>query len=513
METRPPTPVQLLIAVAFALSCFGLLLFLWLAFGGPTPLKPEGYRIHVPFQEATQLAVESDVRASGVSIGKVKGIELNDEGDADATLEIDEKYAPLPENTKAILRQKTLLGETYVELTLGNRDGPKIPEGGTLASANVSGAVQLDEIFRTFDARTRAAFQQWMQGAAVALRGRGADLNAAFGELDPFATSAERTLRILDTQRLAVRRLVKNTGVVFQALSERRGQLQGLIRNSNTVFATTAQRNQDLQDAFIAFPTFLDESRLTLNRLERFAATSDPVVQQLRPAARELSPTLIKLGELAPELKGFFKGLRPVINHAKSGFKGLRKLLGSDLPPLLTRLPSYLNELTPIVTVLRQYEHELTAFFGNASSAINAAATPTGAPTQVKYLRTTSPIGPETLAAYPNRLRQNRNNPYIAPQGYNNLPSGLEGFQTAQCTSGVNATLNPATPADPNFNARFGGSVAEATDFFNRLKKFTFDSKNSSNNIATPPCKQQPPFQSIGMFPEFTRYLHVRALP
>jgi len=89
METRPPTPVQLLIAVAFALSCFGLLLFLWLAFGGPTPLKPEGYRIHVPFQEATQLAVESDVRASGVSIGKVKGIELNDEGDADATLEID----------------------------------------------------------------------------------------------------------------------------------------------------------------------------------------------------------------------------------------------------------------------------------------------------------------------------------------------------------------------------------------------------------------------------------------
>jgi virulence factor Mce-like protein len=513
METRPPTPVQLIVAVAFALSCFGLLLFLWLAFGGPTPLKPEGYRIHVPFTEATQLAVESDVRASGVTIGKVKQIELNETGDADATLEIDSKYAPLPDNTKAILRQKTLLGETYVELSLGNRDGPKIPEGGTLAAANVSGAVQLDEVFRTFDAETRTAFQQWMQGAAVAFRGRGADLNAAFGELGPFATSAERALRILDTQRLAVRQLVKNTGEVFTALSERQGQLQGLIRNSNTVFATTAQRNEDLQQAFIAFPTFLDESRLTLNRLQRFAATSDPVVQQLRPAARELSPTLIKLGKLAPELHGLFKGLRPVINHAKSGFGALRKLLGDDLPPLLTRLPSYLNQLIPIVTVLGQYKHELTAFFGNATSAINAAGVAPGVTGTVKYLRTTSPLSPESIAAYPNRLKMNRPNPYIAPGGYNNLAGGLESFQTGQCTSGVQALLDPTSPTNANFNSRTGGDVAQAQDYFDRIKKFTFDDKLDSNDIAAPPCKQQAPFQSIGMFPEFTQYLHVRALP
>ena len=73
METRPPTITRILIAVGFAISCFGLALFLWLAFGGPIPLKPEGYRFQVPFDEATQLAAESDVRISGVSVGKVKG--------------------------------------------------------------------------------------------------------------------------------------------------------------------------------------------------------------------------------------------------------------------------------------------------------------------------------------------------------------------------------------------------------------------------------------------------------
>ena len=75
MGQRAPTVGQIAVAVAFAFSCFGLLLFLWATFGGPVPLKPEGYRIKVPFSEATQLAQESDVRIHNVSVGKVKSID------------------------------------------------------------------------------------------------------------------------------------------------------------------------------------------------------------------------------------------------------------------------------------------------------------------------------------------------------------------------------------------------------------------------------------------------------
>ena len=293
MGQRAPTTGQIAVAVAFAFSCFGLLLFLWNAFGGPVPFAPEGYRVKVPFNEATQLAVESDVRISNVSVGKVKKIELDDEGEnqdlAVATIEIDDSYAPIPEDTLAILRQKTLLGETYVELTQGNKDAPKLEEDGTLPPAQVAESVQLDEIFRTFDERTRAAFQTWMQQAALAFKGRGADLSAAIANLEPFAEDANRLLRVLDTQEQAVSQFVKNTGVVFGALSERQGQLRGLIQNSGTVFATTARRNQDLRETFIALPTFLDESRLTLNRLETFSRDTNPLITQLRPAGRELS--------------------------------------------------------------------------------------------------------------------------------------------------------------------------------------------------------------------------------
>ena len=70
MNKAAPSFGRIAAMVVFALSCFGLLLFLWLAFGGPIPLKPQGYRFQTSFAEATQLATEADVRISGVPVGQ-----------------------------------------------------------------------------------------------------------------------------------------------------------------------------------------------------------------------------------------------------------------------------------------------------------------------------------------------------------------------------------------------------------------------------------------------------------
>jgi phospholipid/cholesterol/gamma-HCH transport system substrate-binding protein len=514
METRPPTVTRILVAVAFALSCFGLLLFLWLAFGGPIPLKPESYRFTVPFDEATQLAVESDVRISGVSVGKVKRIDLDDQGFAEATIEMEERYAPIPSDTRAILRQKTLLGETYVELTPGSDDAPSLPEDGDLPVAQVSDAVQLDEIFRTFDDRTRAAFQAWMQGQAAALRGRGDDLSVAIASLDPFAEQAERALRILDTQDRAVQQLVRDSGETFEALSERRGQLSGLISNAQQVFATTAARNEDLADTFEAFPTFLRESRTTLTRLEQFADDTDPLVLALGPAARELNPTLVQTARLAPELEGFFTGLRRTNRAAPAGFKATRKLLDDRLPPLLERFNPWLAQFNSILEVVRMYRHEVTGLLANVAAATNGLLgidPTTGAGRH--YLRTEAPLGPEALAAYPQRLEISRTNPYLKPLSALDVRTALDSFETRQCAGDVSATLDPTTPSNPVFNARTGGDVTEAQAFFDRLRHYAFVDVLDTDDIAAPPCNQQAPYDSIGLPAEQSDYLHVRELP
>ena len=134
MNKAAPSFGRIAAMVVFALSCFGLLLFLWLAFGGPIPLKPQGYRFNVSFAEATALATEADVRISGVPVGRVKTIEPDNEtGRSTVAIELQSRYAPMPSDARAILRQKTLLGETYVELTPGSADAEPLPDGGTLA--------------------------------------------------------------------------------------------------------------------------------------------------------------------------------------------------------------------------------------------------------------------------------------------------------------------------------------------------------------------------------------------
>src|SRR5437773_8867063 len=99
MPKEAPSILRVLAMAVFSLSCFGLLLFLWLSFGGPIPLKPKHYQLKVDFPEATTLAQVADVRISGVTIGKVGQKKIDKVGNATTvTLNIDPQYAPIPRN-------------------------------------------------------------------------------------------------------------------------------------------------------------------------------------------------------------------------------------------------------------------------------------------------------------------------------------------------------------------------------------------------------------------------------
>ncbi len=502
METQAPSAERVAIAVGFAISCFALLLFLWVSFGGPVPLGAKSYRVHASFDEATQLAVESDIRISGVSVGRVKSIELGDDGRADTELEIEPRYAPLPVNTRAILRQKTLLGETYVELTSGEVARGMIPEDGSIKPGRIAPAVQLDEIFRTFDPDTREAFRIWMEDGSKALAGRGDDLNDAIGALGPFTSEGREILATLDRQDRAVRGLIRDGGRFFAALSERRGQLRGLIENTDTAFSTIAARDGELRDTFRIFPVFLDESRLTLRRLQDFSTDADPLIGQLRPAARRLSGTLEVTKRLIPSLRGFLEDFPRLARRAPSGLGALREVLDDRAPPLLSRADPYLAEVNQLLRVAKGGRREVTAFLGNVAAATNGFNVPAGSTSTVQYLRTLNVFGPSVLAGYPGRLAANRTNPYVAPGGYGSPASGLESFETRHCSAGLTATL------DPSDAAAFPG------DLFDRLRTYAFAGKLSSDDIPAPECRRQSPLRSFGGPPgERTAYRHVRADP
>jgi phospholipid/cholesterol/gamma-HCH transport system substrate-binding protein len=300
---------------------------------------------------------------------------------------------------------------------------------------------------------------------------------------------------------------------VFEALSERQGQLRGLIENSDAVFATTARRNAELADTFEIFPTFLRESRATLARLETFARDSDPVVQQLRPAARELSPTFIALGELAPDLESFLRGFGRATGVAGSGFAALRGLLDDELPPLLQRLDPYMQQANSILEGVKRYRREITAFLGNVTAATNGFLGLSDDLVPLHNVRTSAPFSPEIFSAFPERLRFTRSNPYTKNGDYR--PGALNVFNAASCAGGIEALLPDRTTTvnDPDFNVRTGGNITAAELLYDRILEFGFVGQADTDNVPTPPCPQQSNFQSIGVSPEETRYLHVREQP
>ncbi|HEX6457958.1 MAG TPA: MlaD family protein [Thermoleophilaceae bacterium] len=463
MPKQAPSLGRILAMVVFALGCFGILLFLWVSFGGPIPLRPKGYEVKVNFPEATTLAKQADVRIAGVNVGKVVDMKL-DKGGArtTVTLDIQKSFAPIPKDTKAILRQKTLLGETYVELSPGQR-GPHgrnmLPDGATLANTQVEPTVQLDEIFRSFDAPTRQAFRQWVQQSAQTINGRSQDLNDALGNLQGFAEDGAGVLGVLDRQGADLHNLVKNTGVVFHALTQRQGVLRQLIVNSNNVFSATQARDKALAQVFFILPTFEDESKATLARLQTFAQNTHPLVNDLKPVADRLQPTVRDLSALAPQLTTFFKNkLPPLISAAKPNLpNGVRFLKGAS--PLMDGLHTFFPEFNPILSFANYYQAVLADFLsiGGAATLYKGVSPPENG-VQMPTLSQFGVIDDRSVGLKTTIPTYDRGNAYIAPNAY-----------TRATKFGVIESFSCA-------NSKTGG-----------------EQKNPDPNAKEPPCYVQPP--------------------
>src|SRR5918998_2284784 len=108
MPKNPMTFGRLAAITVFTFSCFAVFIYMWLTFGGPTPLNAQGYRFQAVFHDAPLLVSEADVRISGLNVGKVKKVSRAPGGGLLAEIELESEYAPLKKDARAMLRPKSL---------------------------------------------------------------------------------------------------------------------------------------------------------------------------------------------------------------------------------------------------------------------------------------------------------------------------------------------------------------------------------------------------------------------
>ena len=414
MATRPPKLGGLLAVLGFSLSCVGLLIYLWSSFGGPIPLKPTGYQFTAYYKDATQLIAQTDVRMAGVDIGHVVSVEQQGEV-TKAVLEIDPADAPIPADTRTVLRRKTLLGEPFIQLIPGtpeDQGGHMLAENGTIPLSQTGTSVELDEALRVFDPPTRHNLRLILAELARGTDRVGPDLNGSLGNLRPVTESAAGVMHILASQGQAVHTLVHDSDVTLNALTERRGELHDLIAAGNSVLSATASRDQALSETVELLPPTLRQLKPTLDLAREVGVEADPVLRELEPGSKQLTPTLQDLHDLAPDLRDLLIDTGPLLDAAPTGIPAFTNTLGAARP-LIRQLRPALQDAVPAVDWLTDYKRDIAAWLTKLAMATESSA----GPDHRHILRVMIPFTPEGLGIWNTPLPGNRHNPYAKP-GY-----------------------------------------------------------------------------------------------
>ncbi|MEA2142855.1 MAG: phospholipid/cholesterol/gamma-HCH transport system substrate-binding protein, partial [Solirubrobacteraceae bacterium] len=315
-------------AVAALAAIFVVVLVLVLAGGSP-------YTVKADFVTASQLVKGNAVKVSGHTIGSVGDISLTGDGKARVTLEVTgEGYHPLRRGTRATIRQTSLSGvaNRYVDLQLGGAGGKDIADGGTLPTENTSAAVDLDQIFDTFDPEARRGVQKSVEFLRDFQAGNEDEANAALRYLNPALSGSARLFRELDRSTPDFQRFIVETARLVTDVSAQDGVLADLTRNLARTTTALTSNGEALGESIGLLPNVMRKANTTFVNLRSALDDLDPLVNDAKPVVRT------KLIPFLDELRPFARDARPAVRELSQTVR--RPGADNDLVELLRRQPA-----------------------------------------------------------------------------------------------------------------------------------------------------------------------------
>jgi phospholipid/cholesterol/gamma-HCH transport system substrate-binding protein len=285
---------------AIKLGIFSLVLLMFTAiiivvFGQMRFDRTTGYT--AVFTNVSGLRSGQFVRASGVEVGKVSSVELND-GGAQATVHFSvDRSLPLFEGTTASVRYLNLIGDRYLELKRGDSD-KRMPAGGTIPVERTEPALDLDALIGGF--------------------------RPVFRSLDPdkVNTIAHSIITVFQGQGGTINDILDQTASLTSTLADRDQAIGEVIRNLNTVLDTTVKHQQQFDS------TVQDFEKLITGLKDR----ADPIatsVANISDAAGTIGDLLADNRPLLQGTVGYLEGIQQPLVDQKD-----------QLNDILVRLPT-----------------------------------------------------------------------------------------------------------------------------------------------------------------------------
>ena len=296
------TFVSVVMVVAFAAACLFGLGYIALNMGLHGPWSDE-FALNAEFASANGLVPQAEVRVSGVHVGTV--LTITDASDGGALVRMAlQPTIRLRQDTRAVIRPKTLLGEKFVELVRSQSSGQAyLQSGATIPKTQTGQAIEIDDILNAMDAPTRQAMSESFQQLGVALDGRQQDVSAALGPLDSTMTNLRPLARVGESRAKELDRILTNLNTIMQALADEQDQLGHLVDSGDTVMSGIAARDQALagtvRNGAAVFGS-LDQAFSGVTAADRASLQKSPPT--IAAGRRVLNLTNAQVDQLLPEL-------------------------------------------------------------------------------------------------------------------------------------------------------------------------------------------------------------------
>jgi virulence factor Mce-like protein len=316
--------------------------------------------LKVDFANGANLVVGNDVREGGYRIGLVSAMEpirlADGQIGAQVTLQLNRANGALPIDSSASIRPQSVLGSKYVDVIKGPSRA-LIPDGGTLPISQSSVPVQFDEIFGTFDPRTRQAIQQNLVGFGNALAGRGSALNDTIASLPALLGYLTPVARYLSAPRTQLTRFLRSLNTFTGTVAPVSRTFAQLFTDMATTFAAISSDPAALEATIAESPSTLAVGTASLRVQRPFLANLTTLGQQLLPATAALGTTLPLLN---PAIEAGTRTLArtPILNaNLEQVFGALKQLaLAPGTNQSLRGLNATVGTLNPMVRYLGPFQ-------------------------------------------------------------------------------------------------------------------------------------------------------------
>ncbi len=256
------------------------------------------YTLRAELPSGAKLVEGNEVRMGGFRVGAVSKIEgaVHRQGGrrraiAVVELQLDKSIQPLRADTRMRVRPLSALGLKYIQIEPGH-SGRDLAAGATVPLAQTSQSNDFEDVFATFDRKTRPSLRQATEGFGTAFTGRGPSLNRSLAALPPLLDHLRPVMATLSDPGTDLRGLIRNLGAVAAQVAPVAPQAAALTRNGADTFAALNRSPRALADTIAATPPTLAVGTRALRRSRPVVAQIAILLRKLRPATRELPATL-----------------------------------------------------------------------------------------------------------------------------------------------------------------------------------------------------------------------------